>query len=266
MSATGITPALREALAAATRARRLLLASDYDGCVSPIVSRPEDAVPNPASIVALEKAAALPDTEVAVVSGRELAVLADLSGLTAPVTLVGSHGSEFDTGFVVEVTDAKRALLARIVDELRSIAARFPGSTVETKPAAAVLHVRNADPADAGAALDAARSGPGSWEGVHSTEGKAVLELAVIETSKGHALDILRERLDCDVVIYLGDDVTDEKAFAHLRPDAGDVGIKVGEGETAAAHRVADTDDVASVLDFVATRRADALGAENPQG
>ncbi len=101
---------------------------------------------------------------------------------------------------------------------------------------------------------------------MHSTEGKAVLELAVIETSKGHALDILRERLDCDVVIYLGDDVTDEKAFAHLRPDAGDVGIKVGEGETAAAHRVADTDDVASVLDFVATRRADALGAESPQG
>ncbi len=95
-----------------------------------------------------------------------------------------------------------------------------------------MLHVRNAAPPDdAVTALECARSGPpGSWEGVHATEGKSVLELAVIETSKGHALDTLRESLDCDVVIYLGDDVTDEKAFAHLRPDAGDIGIKVGDG------------------------------------
>ncbi|MEO9326631.1 trehalose-phosphatase [Gordonia aurantiaca] len=261
MSVNGIPAELQDALGTAARARRLLLASDYDGCVSPIVSRPEDAVPDPASIAALEKAAALPHTEVAVISGRELAVLADLSGLGAPVTLVGSHGSEFDTGFAVEVTDEKKALLARIIDELHSIAARFPGATVETKPVSTVLHVRNVEPADAETALDAARSGPGSWEGVHSTEGKAVLELAVIETSKGHALDTLREQLDCDVVIYLGDDVTDEKAFAHLRPEAGDVGIKVGQGDTAAAYRIFDTDDVAAVLDLVATRRGEFVGS-----
>lgn len=261
MSDTGIPDDLRHALGAAARARRLLVASDYDGCVSPIVSRPEDAIPEPASITALEASAALADTEVAVISGRELAVLADLSGLGPPVTLVGSHGSEFDTGFAVEVTDAARALLVRIIDELQSIAARFPGSTVETKPASAVLHVRNASPDDAVTALECARSGPGSWEGVHATEGKSVLELAVIETSKGHALDTLRESLDCDVVIYLGDDVTDEKAFAHLRPDAGDIGIKVGDGETAAGFRIEDTDDVAAVLDFVATERRAALGS-----
>ncbi|MCR8898189.1 trehalose-phosphatase [Gordonia sp. GONU] len=261
MSDTGIPAALREALEEAARTRRLLVASDYDGCVSPIVSRPEDAVPDPASVIALEAAAALADTEVAVISGRELAVLAALSGLSAPVTLVGSHGSEFDTGFAVEVTDEARALLVRLIDELRGIAARFPGSTVETKPASTVLHVRNADPDDAVTALECARSGPGAWDGVHPTEGKSVLELAVIETSKGHALDTLRERLDCDVVIYLGDDVTDEKAFAHLRPDAGDIGIKVGDGDTAAGFRIGDTDDVAAVLDHVATARRGVLGA-----
>ncbi|OLT50155.1 trehalose-phosphatase [Gordonia sp. CNJ-863] len=261
MSDTGIPADLRAALTAAARARRLLVASDYDGCVAPIVSRPEDAVPNPASITALESAAALADTEVAVISGREIAVLASLSGLGVPVTLVGSHGSEFDTGFAVEVTDAARSLLVRLIDELRDISARFPGSTVETKPASTVLHVRNADPDDAATALECARSGPGSWDGVHSTEGKCVLELAVIETSKGHALDTLRVRLDCDVVIYLGDDVTDEKAFAHLRPEAGDIGIKVGDGATAAGFRIEDTDDVAAVLDYVATERRAALDA-----
>lgn len=124
---------------------------------------------------------------------------------------------------------------------------------VETKPASTVLHVRNASAQDADAALDAARSGPADWTGVQVTEGKSVIELAVIETSKGHAIDALRAKFGADSVIYLGDDVTDEKAFAHLR--AGDVGIKVGDGDTVAAYRITDTDDVATVLEFVAARR-----------
>lgn len=256
MNHTGIPAELTDALVRAAGVGVLLVASDYDGCVSPIVARPEDAVPEPASIDALVAAAALPDTVVAVVSGRERAVLAELSGLTAPVVLVGSHGSEFESGFAVEVTDEARALLTRLIDELRAIAAEFPGSTVEVKPASTVLHVRNASASDAVAALDRARTGPASWPGVHTTEGKAVLELAVIETSKGHALDTLREAIGADAVIYLGDDVTDEKAFAHLRPGSGDVGIKVGEGDTAAEYRIADTDDVATVLALVAEQRA----------
>ena len=53
--------------------------------------------------------------------------------------------------------------------------------------------------------------------------------------SKGLALD--RMRGDA-AVFFAGDDVTDETAFARLRP--GDVGVKVGDGDTAAANRVAD--------------------------
>lgn len=260
MSATGIPADLRESLASAASVPTLLVASDYDGCMSPLVSRPEDAVPNPASVAAIEAAAALADTAAAVVSGRELAVLADLSGVTGPVTLVGSHGSEFDTGFVHEITDAHRELLHRLIDELRSIAADHPGSRVETKPASTVLHVRNAAPADADTALEAARSGPARWPGVHVTEGKEVIELAVIETSKGHALDVLRDRIGADAVVYLGDDVTDEKAFAHLNPERGDVSIKVGAGDTIATHRIGDTDDVATVLEFIVARRRESTG------
>ncbi|MGV9709187.1 trehalose-phosphatase [Gordonia sp. NPDC003424] len=259
MSANGIPADLRDALAVAAQVRVLLVASDYDGCVSPIVSRPEDAVPNPASIAALDALAALDDTPVAAVSGRELAVLAGLSGLRSPVTLVGSHGSEFASGFAEEITPERQALLDRLITELRSIAADYPGAMVETKPASTTLHVRNVVD-DADGALTRARSGPASWPGVEVTEGKSIIELAVIETSKGHALDVLRERDHADAVIYLGDDVTDEKAFAHLRPESGDIGIKVGSGDTVAQYRIGDPDDVASVLELVLELRREWLG------
>ncbi|GAB88921.1 trehalose-phosphatase [Gordonia rhizosphera] len=255
MSHNGIPSDLAGALDVAARVPRLLLSSDYDGCISPLVSRPEDAVPNPASITAIVAAAGLPDTVTAVVSGRELAVLAQLSGLTPPVHLIGSHGSEFDTGFVAEITDEHRSLLERLIAELRSIAADYQGSMVETKPASTVIHVRNAARADADAALERTRSGPATWPGVQVTEGKEVIELAVIETSKGHALDLMRERFAADAVIYLGDDVTDEKAFAHLRTANGDIGIKVGDGDTVAGFRITDTHDVAGVLEFVVAAR-----------
>lgn len=256
MSVENIPAELRSALVAASSCDRLLLASDYDGCVAPIVSRPQDAAPLPESIAALRAASTVENTWVAVVSGRALADLTQRSGLADDpgIVLVGSHGSEFDTGFEQPITDGQRALLARIVGEFTSIAASFAGVTVETKPISTALHVRNAAPADAEAALVAARRGPASWAGVEVTEGKAVIELAVIATSKGIALDLLRARTGADAVIYLGDDVTDEKAFAHLR-HGHDVSIKVGAGDTAAQYRIGDPTDVATVLGFVANSR-----------
>ncbi|NMO00783.1 trehalose-phosphatase [Gordonia sp. TBRC 11910] len=254
MSSNGIPDDLAAALARVCASKRLVVACDYDGCVAPIVSRPQDAVPNPASTTAIEILATAPHTLAAVVSGRALADLRGLSGLSDSVTLIGSHGSEFDAGFSVPITAADTARLNRIIDEFHALATRFDGVTVEVKPASTTLHVRNAAPDDARAALAAARSGPARWPGVHTTEGKAVIELAVIDTSKGIALDTLRSRFDADAVLYLGDDVTDEKAFAHLRPDA-DVSIKVGDGDTRAQYRVAGTDDVATVLQTLAQLR-----------
>jgi trehalose 6-phosphate phosphatase len=125
---------------------------------------------------------------------------------------------------------------------------------LEGKPAGIVVHVRGADPAVGERVLDAVRSGPARLPGVTATEGKAVLEMAVVQVSKGSAIDTLRERLGADAVLFVGDDVTDETAFARLRP--GDVGIKVGDGETAARYRVGTPDDVTLVLEqLLAARR-----------
>jgi trehalose 6-phosphate phosphatase len=224
--------------------------SDFDGTLSPIVNNPRDARPLPASAAALIGLSELPDTTAALISGRALRDLAELSSMPAAVHLVGSHGAEFDTGFSHDIDED---LLARITDELSAIAVRYPGVTVETKPASVALHVRNAAAADGESALAAAREAAQAWD-AEATAGKAVLEFAVINTDKGEAIDILRDRYGAAAVVFFGDDVTDEKAFRRLRD--GDIGVKVGPGDTLAEYRVDDPAEVADALELLLEQRS----------
>src|SRR6185503_19105205 len=89
-------------------------------------------------------------------------------------------------------------------------------------------------------------TGPALLDGVFTRHGKKVVELSVVPTNKGDALEKLRGRVGASAVMFLGDDITDEDAFATL---AGpDVGIKVGPGPTRAQYRVADSNEVSRVL------------------
>jgi trehalose 6-phosphate phosphatase len=227
----------------------LLVASDFDGTLAPIVSNPADARPLPAAAEALLALAALPSTTVALVSGRALSTLHELSSMPPPVHLVGSHGAEFDTGFA---HDIDQELLNRIITELTAIAANRPGVTVEPKLASVALHVRNASAADGSDALDAARAAARAWD-AEVTAGKAVLEFAVISTDKGEAIDIIRDRDGATAVVFFGDDVTDEKAFRRMR--MSDVGVKVGPGDTLAGYRVESPEDVATALTYLLEQR-----------
>jgi trehalose 6-phosphate phosphatase len=240
---------LVRALDAAARTPRLLVASDFDGTLAPLVDRPADARPLPRAADALIALAELPSTAVALVSGRALATLRDYSGMPSTVHLVGSHGAEFDSGFAVEV-DA--TLLATITSQLDAIAAGRHGVTVETKPASVALHVRNASVADGDAALAAARV-VGEASGAEITAGKNVLEFAVISTDKGEAVDVIRRQSGATAAVFFGDDVTDEKAFRRMV--GSDVGVKVGPGETLAAYRVDSPEDVAESLSHLLERR-----------
>ncbi|SMD22757.1 trehalose-phosphatase [Lentzea albidocapillata] len=254
MTAEALPAELRRAIVQLARTPRLLVASDYDGTLAPIVSDPEQARPLPESVNALRSLASLHETTSAVISGRALRDLATLSRLPGEVHLVGSHGSEFDVGFVHALDANAKALLRRIETDLEEIVDGQEGVHLEVKPASIAVHVRRAASEAIGAAvLDAVRSGPCTWEGVQVTEGKAVIELAVVETNKGHALDILRHQVGATAAIFLGDDVTDEKAFERLH--GPDLGIRVGAGESLAQHYVADPADVATVLAFLLEER-----------
>ena len=253
MTAEALPAELRRAIVQIARTPRLLVACDYDGTLAPIVEDPEQARPLPESVHALRALAGLHETTAAVISGRALRDLATLSRLPSEVHLVGSHGSEFDVGFVHALDADARRLHRRVHADLDILIDGAPGVHLETKPASIAVHVRRA-PADvAERVLADVRKGPCTWDGVHVTEGKAVIELAVVQTDKGHALDVLRHQAGATATVFVGDDVTDEKAFARIT--GPDLGIKVGDGDTLATYRIDDPVSVATVLAFLLEER-----------
>ena len=228
------------------RTPHLLVACDYDGTLAPIVDDPSSAPPLPGAIAALRMLASLHHTSVAVISGRSLRDLALMSRLPSEVHLVGSHGSEADAGFAFELPAERVAVLAEIAAGLDAIAAARPGARVEHKPTSAALHVRLASRDDASDAITEAVELAARLPDVTLRHGKEVVELAVLRTNKGDALDRIRHVAGASAVLFVGDDVTDEDAFATL--GGPDVGVKVGPGDTRAGHRIADPDAVVHLL------------------
>jgi trehalose-phosphatase len=247
--------ALRSALRELATATPLLVALDFDGTISPLVDDAMSARALPAARDALRELVASPDVRVALVSGRSLESLRVVGEPLESMLLVGSHGVEVqldgeDPGPDAEES-ARREAVGAVLD---GIAARADGIRVERKPFGLALHTRLASPEDAARAQEAAEAEvAAAVPGLTARRGKDIVEFAVRSATKGDGLDRLRAATGAQRVLYAGDDVTDEDAFAALRPS--DVGIKVGAGPTAAAFRVAAPDDVALVLATLAAYR-----------
>jgi trehalose 6-phosphate phosphatase len=243
---TPLPPDLGTALQALADRRPLLVASDYDGVLARLRDEPSAAVPEPGVAEVLARLAAVDGVTVALVSGRGVADLRTTSGLTGPYRWVGSHGAEFDGPLTGELAARRDELAAR----LEPVVARTPGALLEVKPASVAVHVRPVrDRAAAAALLDDARAMADS--SLTLKPGKDVLELAVTDADKGSAVLRLGAELGVQATLYLGDDVTDEDAFRALGDS--DVTVKVGAGETAAAHRVADPAAAVALLERLAS-------------
>ncbi|MGY1630716.1 trehalose-phosphatase [Geodermatophilus sp. SYSU D01186] len=225
--------------------RPLLVASDYDGVLAPLVGDPSAAVPSPGVGEALARLADRPGVVVALVSGRGVADLQTVSGLSGPYRWVGSHGAEFDGPLTGELAARRDALAER----LAPLVAAVPGALLEVKPASVAVHVRQVADRAAAAELLAAADRDAD-PSLTKKPGKEVLELAVTDADKGRALLRLREELGAAAAVYLGDDLTDEDAFRAL--PAGDVTVKVGEGDTVARFRIPGPAAVVALLEELA--------------
>jgi trehalose 6-phosphate phosphatase len=254
-------PALVEALRAFAGPGRVLIALDFDGTIAPIVDRPPEARALPPARDAVLRLLGMPDTRVAFVSGRSLESLVDAAEPPEGLLLVGSHGIEVQLDhdrdpLAMDPAESTRAGALR--ELLEEIAASTQGAWVEAKPAGSALHTRDAaeDDARRAEALALARIRDEIGE-LTMRRGKRVIEFAVRDATKGDGITLLRRHVGADRVLYAGDDLTDEDAFAVLGPH--DLGIKSGQGETRAGFRVSGPAEVAEALQVLADLRSAAI-------
>ena len=237
--------------------RRPALFLDYDGTLTPIVSRPELAVLPPEGRDVLHRVAdAFP---VAIISGRGREDVERLAGLPG-VAYAGSHG--FDLSLPRgERSDFRPAdwivpRMTEVRQHLEHEVGAVPGVLIEDKGYSVAVHYRLADPSALPVIRRSVDSIAGRDERLRFTPGKMVFDIRPnLPWDKGRALTHLLDALDLNrdefVPIYIGDDTTDEDAFAVLAVLAGGVGILVSEAPraTKARYRVQAPWEVWAVLD-----------------
>nr|WP_254069604.1 trehalose-phosphatase [Herbiconiux sp. VKM Ac-2851] len=226
-----------------------MVALDFDGTLAPIVDVPADARALPEARDAVLALLDLPATHVAYVSGRAMESLAAVSDLPDHALLAGSHGVEVRTEgrVALDLSDAEQAERDRLEPLLAAVAEPLDGVWIEEKPAGFAMHTRLADPpTTARAEEQALAAAEAEARGVTVRHGQDILEFSVRGTTKGDAVDRLREQTGATAVLFAGDDVTDEDGFGALGGD--DLGVKVGPGETRAGSRVAGPAEMAEVL------------------
>jgi trehalose 6-phosphate phosphatase len=231
----------------------LLVATDFDGTLAPLVEHHDLAAPNATAVAALARLSLFPHTHVAVVSGRGLADLHRRLGVPPQWQLSGSHGAEIDGEADRLISAESRSQLGELARLLIPIADRHPGCLVESKPRGVAFHYRGVSEEYAGSAVDAVTTLAGQFPALNMRFGSMVIEFVVDKVTKADGLRHLRHRTGASAVMFIGDDLTDEHAFQSLVPT--DAAVKVGLGETTAPFRVGSVDDVARLLVLLADER-----------
>jgi trehalose 6-phosphate phosphatase len=243
---------------------QLAIFTDFDGTLVEIAETP-DAVEVPDTLAQqLAHAVRELDSAFAVLTGREIA---DIDRYLAPLHLpvAGAHGTQRRRADgVVETVDPAVILAAEeIAHAVAPLVTANPSLLLEIKEGAVALHFRQAPELEAAVRI-------AMEEAVHSVTdftlvpGKMVLEARPRAVSKGEALRaFMREEPFLGrTPIFIGDDTTDEDGFIAAQ-DLGGVGIKLGEGDTAARMRIANVASVHALIqglgDIAARDRESAL-------
>jgi trehalose 6-phosphate synthase/phosphatase len=214
------------------QAPRQTIALDYDGTLRELTGHPDLAVPTSEIRELLADLAALPGTDVHVISGRRRETLETWFG-DLPIHLCAEHGYFFRPpgGRWRTTSDVDLTWLPRVERLLNRVSADVPGTLVERKAASVAWHYRQAEP-DYGAwrarellvALEHALAGVAA----EVLTGRRVIEVRARSVNKGFYLEgVLAERRDEEhAVLAAGDDVTDSDLFRAL-PE-GAIAIHVG--------------------------------------
>ncbi|HUH75926.1 MAG TPA: trehalose-phosphatase [Devosia sp.] len=232
---------------------QLAIFTDFDGTLVERAENPDDDIAVPDTLTQqLERTARELDHAFAVLTGREIA---DIDRYLAPLQLAvaGGHGRRRADG-VMERSDPSALLGAEeITQQLQPFVDNHPGLKLESRDGAVELDFsRVPELEDAAQIL--------MEEALHSVPdfnlipGPMMIEARMRGISKGEALRaFMRETPFLGrAPIVIGDDPSDEDAFIAAQ-ELGGVGIKLGEGETAARMRIADVASVLALLEGLGT-------------
>jgi len=207
--------------------RGSLLMLDYDGTLAPLVQKRDQAYPYPGAIERVSKLMERKSNRLVIVSGRSLVDLEKLLGISE-IELWGSHGLErkLPDGKMIlaPINEISKNGLERGIRACQEVA---EAQYCEIKPYSVALHWRGMDPEEAariGSLVEL------KWNTIcseynfelHRFDGG--IELRLRGQNKGDVVEELLREVSKDIAIaYLGDDATDEDAFARL----GNRGLKV---------------------------------------
>lgn len=201
---------------------------DVDGTILDLAPTPLEVVVPPELTAALARLSERTGGALAFVSGRPLAEL-DLFFQPLKLPAIAGHGAELrlNDGTVAR---ANTFLDPQLMSELASIADDKPGVLFEDKKYSIALHYRQAphlghEIRDEVSAVCARFPSAA----IEILPGKSVVEVKQPSFNKGTAVRELmqHEPFRGRRPIFIGDDVTDEAAFAVL-PEFGGIGFSVG--------------------------------------
>lgn len=238
--------------------KRLLLVTDFDGTLTPIMNHPGDVELSPSARNFLETFRTHPDCSVAVISGRSLADIRMRIGIK-DLFYSGNHGFEIaGPGFEFCPVDANkyRPSLMSLLGQVHEAVASIAGVFIEDKGITASVHVRNTDNAGRARVVWQLAHLMPRWPQFHLTHGNMVHEIRPnFDWHKGRAAQWLIARLGspAPLTICLGDDRTDEDTFRTLN-DA--ITVRVGfNSESAARYFVNSSCDALAFIGWVLDSR-----------
>jgi len=215
---------------------------DFDGTLAPIQKWPQEAQMSRLTKSLLNQISHLKGVHVGIISGRARNDLYGRVGIPN-IYYASCHGLEIEgpgVSYRHPEVGRVRPLLAQIVKELRRRTRKTPGTMIEDKGLSVSLHYRNAKREMVPLLHELFREVLEIYtEQIETISGKEVLEVRPkVHWNKGNAVFFLMEHLrkkegKVPFCIYIGDDVTDENAFAAIRGKG--ISIRVGSEQPTSA-------------------------------
>jgi trehalose 6-phosphate phosphatase len=236
------------------QAQNLFLFLDYDGTLTPIVSRPELALCPSEVKRYLEELRDLPGVYLAIISGRPLEDVRKKVGVSG-ITYVGNHGLEIENPAGKHkkiLVPARKKELKRITQNLQNSLKKIPGILFEYKGPILSVHYRNVPQKFSTQVPQIVETGLQQWrKRWKMASGKKVLEIRPnINFNKGKAVKEILKTLPSQQVlpIYLGDDQTDEDAFRQIKGQGISIFIGPSSFPTEADFFLQNPDEVQEFL------------------